>query len=325
MAIGTENYTNTAPTTTDYPHGGIKDNPGNGTGTPINKLTNDDIHQTFRKILTLAGITPNGLPDNVTNGYQYVDAFKAFLKRSNGIVVSSTGLTLTKASVSKLISTEGSSGTTIHTLPNSTLLNEGDSFIFVNNSSFGVGAAAFGSDQINAGGVLGGGFILFQSSDFVELILQKSTNTWYVGNFKTTPTPVVANPVVARKTTVSGITTDYTAKYPTVLTDIDTINNVSTGNITPIVAGNYKVNVGFIYMCATVGSGTFRIKLYKNGGLYLVLNSHKHVQGEEITLNGEYGVDVNGTTDYISVVLATDVSSPTFDVIQSTIIFDKIN
>jgi len=77
MSIGIENYPNTTPPSVDYEFNSIKDNPGDNSGTKVSKLTNDDIQQTFRKLLQLANITPNALPDNVTNGYQYIQALQA--------------------------------------------------------------------------------------------------------------------------------------------------------------------------------------------------------------------------------------------------------
>lgn len=80
MATGIQNYPNIEPADSDYPDGSIKDNPGDNTGTPYNKLVYDDIHQTFAKLLRLAGsvgsggTTPNGLPENEYNGFQYLKA-----------------------------------------------------------------------------------------------------------------------------------------------------------------------------------------------------------------------------------------------------------
>ena len=51
-----------------YPSGDIKDNPS---GTIIDRVSNADIHQFFQKSMRDFSITPNGLADNETNGYQY--------------------------------------------------------------------------------------------------------------------------------------------------------------------------------------------------------------------------------------------------------------
>lgn len=75
MAVGIENYPNLDTTDpANYPAGNIKDNPGDATGTPMNVLTTADIHQFFYKLLDRAGITADGVPDNVGNGYQYINA-----------------------------------------------------------------------------------------------------------------------------------------------------------------------------------------------------------------------------------------------------------
>jgi hypothetical protein len=74
MARGVQNLTNIVAPGGDYPFGRIKDNTGDNSGTPFNEKAYGDLHQTLAKILAQAGIAPNGLPDNVTNGYQYIQA-----------------------------------------------------------------------------------------------------------------------------------------------------------------------------------------------------------------------------------------------------------
>jgi len=71
MAVGIPNFPNIIPADADYLDGDIKDAPN---GTPVNRSTNGDIQQFFAKLLRVAGITPNGLRDNETNGYQLYDA-----------------------------------------------------------------------------------------------------------------------------------------------------------------------------------------------------------------------------------------------------------
>lgn len=65
----------TAPNS-DYPGGQIKDDSGINDGTQADVATVGDMYQFFYKIMALAGISPNNLPDNVSNGYQIVDALK---------------------------------------------------------------------------------------------------------------------------------------------------------------------------------------------------------------------------------------------------------
>lgn len=59
------------PVDADYPSGDIKDNPS---GTVINRKSNSDIQQLMQKMMREAAITPSGLPDNDSNGYQLYDA-----------------------------------------------------------------------------------------------------------------------------------------------------------------------------------------------------------------------------------------------------------
>lgn len=51
----------------DYPRGSIKDAPS---GTLVDRVMMTDIIQFFQKAMADSGITPNGLPDNVTNEFQ---------------------------------------------------------------------------------------------------------------------------------------------------------------------------------------------------------------------------------------------------------------
>ena len=74
MAIGIRNYPQVTPPDSDYPDGRIKDDTGINDGTPINVKTNGDIQQFFAKLMRLAGITPNGLPDSEYNGLQLIQA-----------------------------------------------------------------------------------------------------------------------------------------------------------------------------------------------------------------------------------------------------------
>jgi len=72
MAKGVQNYPNIDTSDpTAYPNGIIKDTPN---GTPVNVLTNSDIHSTLDKLLRYQGTPANNTPDNETNGYQYLKA-----------------------------------------------------------------------------------------------------------------------------------------------------------------------------------------------------------------------------------------------------------
>lgn len=75
MARQISDFDNPGAPTADYEYGYIKDNPGDNTGTKINEKSNQDIQQLMQRALAKSGITPNGLPDNTTNGYQLAQAF----------------------------------------------------------------------------------------------------------------------------------------------------------------------------------------------------------------------------------------------------------
>lgn len=66
-----------APNSANFEFGRIKDRiDGVQEGTPLNEPVYGDFHQFFEKILSDAGITANGQPENKVNGYQYNDALK---------------------------------------------------------------------------------------------------------------------------------------------------------------------------------------------------------------------------------------------------------
>lgn len=77
---------------TNYPHGQIRDNDGSDNGTPVARVTMSDMFETFDKLMRLAQITYNGLYDNETNGYQFVQAWVALANKNDFI------LSLTSAS-----------------------------------------------------------------------------------------------------------------------------------------------------------------------------------------------------------------------------------
>lgn len=70
----------------NYPDARIKDNNGSGNGTPVNERVYGDLHQTIAKLMRRFGITPNNLPDNETNGFQIVDAFKALPSKNDFVL-----------------------------------------------------------------------------------------------------------------------------------------------------------------------------------------------------------------------------------------------
>lgn len=86
-----KNKTNTVPPGGDYPYGDLRDNPGDNSGTPVNRDLMGDIHRTVEKIMDEAGITANGLDDNDANGYQIYEAMMIALKPYKSIFGRFTG------------------------------------------------------------------------------------------------------------------------------------------------------------------------------------------------------------------------------------------
>lgn len=70
---------------TAYPDGRIQDNNGTDNGTPVSEQTKGDLHQLLQKVMRLYDIIPNDLPDNETNGFQLVDAFRALASKNDFI------------------------------------------------------------------------------------------------------------------------------------------------------------------------------------------------------------------------------------------------
>jgi hypothetical protein len=75
------NIDNSDPT--NFPYGRIRDNSGSGDGTPVNRLLYGDLHEFFGRIMGLADINYNELPDCVDNGYQLVDAAAALAGKND--------------------------------------------------------------------------------------------------------------------------------------------------------------------------------------------------------------------------------------------------
>jgi hypothetical protein len=71
------NKTNTTAPDSDFPFGGLKNDTGTGDGTPADVTLLSDSMQFFEKLMSEAGITPNGLPDNEYSGWQLFQALMA--------------------------------------------------------------------------------------------------------------------------------------------------------------------------------------------------------------------------------------------------------
>jgi len=59
-----------------YPYGRLKNDSGAFDGTTCNENLLGDLFQFVMKMMDQAGITPNGIPDNASSGYQIFDAYR---------------------------------------------------------------------------------------------------------------------------------------------------------------------------------------------------------------------------------------------------------
>ena len=67
----------------NYLNGRIKDNTGSGDGTPVNERVYGDFHQLVAKLMNLAGLSFNNLPENETNGYQFIDSLRSLATKND--------------------------------------------------------------------------------------------------------------------------------------------------------------------------------------------------------------------------------------------------
>lgn len=94
MAIGLQNTDNIVAPGGSYPYGRVKDDDGTGNGTPANTKTLGDFHQFFAKLMSIAGLTPSGTPDNSTDGFQYIDALMAAISLRISAEITDTNVDL---------------------------------------------------------------------------------------------------------------------------------------------------------------------------------------------------------------------------------------
>jgi hypothetical protein len=77
MAVPLANKLNVEAPSAGFPFGNIKDNPGDNSGTAVNKAVYADLHQFFAKMFAESGLAYNNLPESATDGFQYFQALLA--------------------------------------------------------------------------------------------------------------------------------------------------------------------------------------------------------------------------------------------------------
>lgn len=81
MAVALASKQNIEGPNAEYPYGSIRDRVGLVPGTPVDREVYSDMHQFFEKLMALAEIVHNDVPDNEYDGYQL---FQAFGRLANG-------------------------------------------------------------------------------------------------------------------------------------------------------------------------------------------------------------------------------------------------
>lgn len=83
------NATNIDAPSPDYPKGRVRDKSGSTPGTIYNETLVGDMYQLFQKLIIDAEITENDLPDNVSNGYQLLDALRNQIHKDKTVSINS--------------------------------------------------------------------------------------------------------------------------------------------------------------------------------------------------------------------------------------------
>lgn len=69
----------------NYPNGAIRDDDGSGNGTAVDRAIYSDIHEFFAKLMRLAKISYNGIPDKESTGYQLINSLENFAGKNDKI------------------------------------------------------------------------------------------------------------------------------------------------------------------------------------------------------------------------------------------------
>lgn len=121
MAYKLEDKPNVVAPNGTYPYGAIKDNSGSGDGTPVNAVVYGDFHQFFARLMAIAGLVANGLPDNAVNGFQLFTALGTYISSLITTAVNAEAATRSAAdtalqnNINSEASTRGTADTTLQT------------------------------------------------------------------------------------------------------------------------------------------------------------------------------------------------------------------
>ena len=124
---------------------------------------------------------------------------------------------------------------------------------------------------------------------------------------------VYAN-TAATATYVSGGLSPYvTVKFNTIVVDTETAFNTTANSYTPKTPGYYRVTVYVLETAIATGAYTIVLLLSKNGARYMVTEELiNYTAGYVQTMHLTTIISMNGTTDTLTVSIATNSGSITY-------------
>jgi hypothetical protein len=138
-------------------------------------------------------------------------------------------------------------------------------------------------------------------------------------------------PLIAYATSVAtlAISSSLTVKFNNEETDVSSINNTSTGAITPAKIGNYLMSVNLSGNLAAVGSSseTVTVSIYKNGFFYKLVGqiaADKLGSSSSGFFTGSFGVVVGNVSDVFTVVIVNACTTQSFSTYVAYVAFNEI-
>jgi hypothetical protein len=138
-------------------------------------------------------------------------------------------------------------------------------------------------------------------------------------------------PLIADATSVpsTAISSSLTVKFNNEETDAGSINNISTGAITPAKLGNYLMSVNLSGSLAAAGSSIepVTVYIYKNGASHKLvgqITADKLGGSSAGFFTGSFGVVVSNVTDVFTVVIVNACTTQAFSTYSAYIAFNEI-
>lgn len=284
----------------NYPYGKAQNitSPGDGTGTPWEAALVNDIFGFQQFLMSKAGITPSGTPDNATTS-QYFEAVWGLLnvRALTYNIVSNTDLTLTPDQNLYTNLTITDTGVVLTTGRNIIMDNVGRIFTFTNSTAqiLTVKTAAGTGVAIPVGG---GSLLINDGVNVTTLTTLAPTTDYGIVNKKYVDDKFANNPAFRATGASQAFTANVFTKLACSTEQLDNTaayDSVTNYRFTPHKAGWYHVEA---QMQSVVGNFGAALAIYKNGADYQRLQG---ILANTITdsLSGSCMVYLNGTTDYI--------------------------